>query len=109
VWGQALQATGDPSAASERFGGAIDIYSRHGAGERWIARVRSAQLLPAGLSQRELEVLRLVAAGRANHQIASELSISVNTAMRHVSNIFAKTGVANRAEAASYGHRHGLT
>ena len=109
VWGQALQAAGDISAASEKFGGATDMYSRHGAGERWVARVRSAQHLPAGLSQRELEVLRLIAAGRTNHQIASELSISVNTAMRHVSNIFAKTGVANRAEAASYGHRHGLT
>jgi DNA-binding NarL/FixJ family response regulator len=92
-------------AAHSRTGSAIS----HGAGEPWIARVRSAQQRPAGLSQRELEVLRLIAAGRTNQQIAQELSISVNTAMRHVSNIFVKTGVANRAEAASYGHRHGVT
>jgi pimeloyl-ACP methyl ester carboxylesterase/DNA-binding CsgD family transcriptional regulator len=60
------------------------------------------------LSSREVEVLRLVAAGRSNQQIADELVISQNTVIRHVSNIFAKTGVANRAEAASYAHRNGI-
>jgi pimeloyl-ACP methyl ester carboxylesterase/DNA-binding CsgD family transcriptional regulator len=60
------------------------------------------------LSMREIEVLRLVAAGRSNQQIADELVISQNTVIRHVSNIFAKTGVANRAEAASYAHRNGI-
>jgi DNA-binding NarL/FixJ family response regulator len=49
-----------------------------------------------------------VAAGRTNQQIADELLISLNTVARHVSNIFAKTGVANRAEAASYAHSRGL-
>jgi DNA-binding CsgD family transcriptional regulator len=63
---------------------------------------------PAGLSTRELEVLRLVAGGKSNAQIADELVISQNTVIRHVSNIFAKTGVANRAEAASYAHRNGI-
>lgn len=63
---------------------------------------------PQLLSVRELEVLRLVAAGRSNQQIADELVISLNTVARHVSNIFDKTGAANRAEATSYAHRHGL-
>jgi DNA-binding CsgD family transcriptional regulator len=64
---------------------------------------------PDGLSAREVEVLRLIAAGRSNPQIADELVISLNTVQRHVSNILAKTGLANRAEAASYATRNGLT
>jgi DNA-binding NarL/FixJ family response regulator len=61
-----------------------------------------------GLSVREIEVLRLLAAGKSNAQIAAELVISQNTVIRHVSNIFAKIGVENRTEAASYAHRQGL-
>jgi DNA-binding NarL/FixJ family response regulator len=64
---------------------------------------------PDGLSEREVEVLRLVAGGRTNQQIADELFISLNTVARHVSNVFDKTGAANRADAASYAMRHGLT
>ena len=62
-----------------------------------------------GLSGREVEVLRLIAEGRSNAGIAEALVISHNTVIRHVSNIFAKTGAANRTEAARYAHRHGLT
>ena len=61
-----------------------------------------------GLSAREVEVLRLVAAGKSNPQIADELVLSINTVQRHVSNILAKTGLGNRTEAASYATRHGL-
>lgn len=60
------------------------------------------------LTARELEVLRLIAAGRTNLQIASELAISRGTVARHVSNILAKTGLANRTEAAAYAFEHGL-
>jgi DNA-binding CsgD family transcriptional regulator/pimeloyl-ACP methyl ester carboxylesterase len=60
------------------------------------------------LSARELEVLRLLAAGRSNQQIADELVISLNTVRRHVSNIFDKTGTVNRAQAAVYARDHGL-
>jgi DNA-binding CsgD family transcriptional regulator len=63
---------------------------------------------PDHLSSRELEVLRLLAAGRSNAQIADELVISLNTVNRHVSNIYAKTGAANRAEAAAYATRNGI-
>jgi pimeloyl-ACP methyl ester carboxylesterase/DNA-binding CsgD family transcriptional regulator len=62
----------------------------------------------ADLSAREIEVLRLVASGRSNQQIADALVISLNTVARHVSNIFVKTGAANRAEAATFAARHGL-
>jgi DNA-binding CsgD family transcriptional regulator/pimeloyl-ACP methyl ester carboxylesterase len=60
------------------------------------------------LSAREIEVLRLVAAGKSNQQIADELVISLNTVRRHVSNVFDKIGVSNRVEAAQYATRNGL-
>jgi DNA-binding CsgD family transcriptional regulator/tetratricopeptide (TPR) repeat protein len=62
-----------------------------------------------GLTPRETEVLDLVAEGRTNRQIAEALFISDRTASVHVSNILAKLGVANRAEAAVTAHRLGLT
>jgi DNA-binding NarL/FixJ family response regulator len=60
------------------------------------------------LSQREVEVLRLLAAGKSNREIADVLCISLNTVATHVRNILAKTGTANRTEAAAYALRHGL-
>ena len=63
---------------------------------------------PDNLTARELEVLRLMAIGRGNADIALVLEISLNTAARHVHNILTKTGCANRTEAAGYAVRHGL-
>jgi DNA-binding CsgD family transcriptional regulator/tetratricopeptide (TPR) repeat protein len=60
---------------------------------------------PLGLTAREYEVLRLVAAGHSNREIASELFISVKTASVHVSNILGKLGVTSRGEAAATAHR----
>ncbi len=57
-----------------------------------------------GLTGRELEVLRLVAAGRSNREIAAELFISPKTASVHVSNILGKLGAASRGEAAAKAH-----
>jgi DNA-binding CsgD family transcriptional regulator len=62
----------------------------------------------AGLTPRELEVLRLVAAGRSNGAIAGQLFISAKTVSVHVSNVLAKLGVASRGEAAATAHRLGL-
>jgi ATP/maltotriose-dependent transcriptional regulator MalT len=62
-----------------------------------------------GLTQREREVLALVADGRSNPQIAAELFISRKTASVHVSNILGKLGVASRGEAAAVAHRLGLS
>jgi DNA-binding NarL/FixJ family response regulator len=61
-----------------------------------------------GLTARELEVLRLVAEGRSNRQVAEVLFISAKTASVHVSNILAKLGVASRVEAAAVAHHAGL-
>ena len=61
-----------------------------------------------GLTDREAEVIRLVAAGRSNQQIADALFITRKTASVHVSNILGKLGVANRVEAAAIAQRLGL-
>ena len=63
---------------------------------------------PAGLTGREVEVLRLVASGRSNAQIAGELVLSEKTVARHLSNIFAKLGVGSRTAAAAYAFDHRL-
>ena len=68
----------------------------------------TAVLLPDGLTEREAEVLRLVTAGNSNQKIADELFLSRYTVVRHVANIFAKTGAANRTEAATYANQRGL-
>jgi DNA-binding NarL/FixJ family response regulator len=63
---------------------------------------------PLGLTAREVDVLRLVAAGQTNPQIADALYISRKTASHHVSNILRKLGVPTRVEAAGVAHRLGL-
>ncbi len=60
------------------------------------------------LTERELEVLRLVAAGQTNRAIAAELVLSERTVDRHVSNIFAKLDVSSRAAATAYAYKHQL-
>ena len=61
-----------------------------------------------GLTPREIEILRLLAAGLTNVEIAEALFISPRTASTHVGNIFGKIGVSSRSAAAAYAHRHGL-
>ena len=61
-----------------------------------------------GLTARELEVLRLVAAGKTNRTIAADLFLSEKTVARHVSNIFVKLGVSSRAAATAYAYEHDL-
>jgi DNA-binding CsgD family transcriptional regulator len=66
------------------------------------------QSQPAGLSAREIEVLRLIASGKGNREIAARLFISPHTVANHVHRILAKTGSANRTEAASFAIRRQL-
>ena len=72
------------------------------------ASPQAAPTYPDELTPREVAVLRLIAIGRSNGDIAIALSISLNTVATHVRSILAKTGCANRTEAAAYAMRHGL-
>jgi predicted ATPase/DNA-binding CsgD family transcriptional regulator len=67
-----------------------------------------SQLYPAGLTQREVEVLRLVATGASNQQIADELHISVRTVNTHMTNILNKTNCENRTAASAFAIQHNL-
>ena len=84
-------------------GGAVEAVLR-AAGHR--ARVRKAW--PSGLTEREVQVLRLVARGLSNRQIADELVISRKTVEGHVEHIYTKIGVSNRALASLFASSHGL-
>ena len=114
-------AGGDRDAAAARLRRAAELATRLGAQPllQQITRLaRRARIelpsaatgqvgpaMPFGLTAREMEVLRLVTAGRSNQQIGAELFISPKTASVHVSNILGKLGVASRTEAAATTHR----
>jgi DNA-binding NarL/FixJ family response regulator len=87
-------------AAFDQLGARLDL-------DR-IDRGRRRVDLPAGLTQREAEVLRLVAVGSTNREIAESLFISEKTVHRHVSNIFVKLGVTSRTAAAAFAFEHGI-
>ena len=98
----------DEVAATAQALGICGLGERAGALRTAATAAPSAPAWPAGLTGREVEVLRLIAAGHSNRAIAQALFISPNTVLHHVSSIFAKLGVANRAEAAAYATRRGL-
>ncbi|MBE0610234.1 MAG: AAA family ATPase, partial [Dehalococcoidia bacterium] len=76
--------------------------------DRLAERISVRSILPGGLSEREAEVLRLIARGQTNAEIADALVISPHTVARHVSNIFDKLDIAHRADAAAWAVRNGL-
>ena len=107
--GVACRELGDGASAELEFEAARSVLEELGARpdlER-LARLAGSPR-PAGLSRRESEVLTLVAAGKTNRAIATELFISEKTVARHVSNIFTKLGLSSRAEATAYAYKHGL-
>ena len=118
---EAAMDCGDRDGAAERLARAAPLADGLGAGplrEQIGSLARRARLgLPAaeqlpgllGLTARETQVLRLVAAGCTNRDIAAELFISAKTASVHVSNILAKLGAGSRTEAAAIAHRAGFT
>jgi DNA-binding NarL/FixJ family response regulator len=78
--------------------------------QRQIAeRMAGQKVLPDRLTPREVDVLRLIARGRTTTEIASDLTLSVRTVGRHVTNLYNKIEARNRAEAVDYAHRHDLT
>jgi ATP/maltotriose-dependent transcriptional regulator MalT len=107
--GLACAALGDEDAAEWELDQARDAFTRLGAAPD-VARVDAIRAAaPAhGLTARELEVLRLVAAGRSNREIATALVISEHTVARHLQNIFAKLGVSSRTAATAFAFSHRL-
>lgn len=110
--GLACGALGDKDGAEMEFGAASAAFKRLGAMPD-LVRVSSLthpsrRDLPKGLSSRELQVLRLVASGKTNKAIATELFLSEKTINRHVSNIFDKLDVPSRAAATAYAYEHRL-
>ncbi|MFF3326235.1 response regulator transcription factor [Streptomyces sp. NPDC002889] len=107
------RTAGDDEGARLELQAARAVFERLGAvpDARRAAALLSAvhHRLPGDLTEREVQVLRLVAAGRTNRSIASELVISEHTVARHLSNIFAKLDVSSRAAATAYAYSHGLT
>jgi DNA-binding CsgD family transcriptional regulator len=107
--------------ASEGFAAALAIYTRLGAGQPWLDRVRALQqtalggrngapapTYPDGLTEREAEVLRLIASGLSSKEIGEALVLSVRTVERHIANLYLKTSTHGRAQATAYALSHGL-
>jgi DNA-binding CsgD family transcriptional regulator len=110
----ACRGLGDEDAAELELGGARWVFERLGAAPD-VARVqgltgqrKGAAKAASGLTAREVEVLRLVAAGHTNQKIAATLAISAHTVRRHLQNIFDKIGVSSRAAATAFAFQHGL-
>ena len=98
----------DEALAAAREIGMAALAERAAALREEAGRAPGRARYPAGLSQREVEVLRLVAAGRGNREIAEALFVSHNTVANHVRSILTKTNTANRTEAAAFAVQHAL-
>jgi DNA-binding NarL/FixJ family response regulator len=111
AYGKALLNAGEREAGEAMLRTAASTMERLGA-RRDLDEIEAAAAgsatLPAGLTPREAEVLRLVAAGKTNRDIAVELVISEHTVGRHLQNMFAKLGVSSRSAATAFAFEHGL-
>jgi DNA-binding CsgD family transcriptional regulator len=110
--GVACRALGDDDTAALELEAAHGDCAKLGAAPD-LARVdsltrRASPIEAHGLTPREYEVLRLIAAGKTNKAIATELVLSERTVDRHVSNIFTKLGLSSRAAATAYAYEHRL-
>jgi DNA-binding CsgD family transcriptional regulator len=103
--GDALVAAGDPEAAQLEYDAALATFAHLGARPDVERLTRTP---PAGLTDREVEVVRLVAAGASTRDIAERLVLSEKTVARHLSNIYAKLDVSSRAGATAYAYDHHL-
>jgi DNA-binding NarL/FixJ family response regulator len=112
LMGLACRALGDHEGAGLELNAAKHVFERLGAEpDRARTDALTREILsdrPHGLTPRELQVLRLVAAGKTNKAIAAELFLSEKTVDRHVSNVFTKLDVPSRAAATSYAYEHKL-
>jgi DNA-binding CsgD family transcriptional regulator len=101
---RAASMLGEAAVLAERIGMPTLLGRIHALG----SPTAPGSVLPDGLSPREVDILRLVVRGLSNRQIGEELFISEHTAANHMRSILRKTSCANRTEAATYAHRHGL-
>lgn len=108
--GQACRICGDEDGAARSLAIASEVFDRLGAAldSQSILDLTGETSLPAGLTAREAEVLRLVASGQTNKDIASALHLSERTVARHLSNIFTKVDATSRTAAAAFAFEHGL-
>jgi len=109
--GSASRDAGDEDSAVACFRAAAEGFDRLGASidaRELEARRRGVVVTAGGLTNRECEVLRLVASGASNKEIAVQLVVSKKTIDRHLSNIFTKIGVSSRTAAAAYAFENGI-
>jgi DNA-binding NarL/FixJ family response regulator len=106
--GDACRALGDDASAALEHEAARETFTRLGARPDLERLDRRATPTAGGLTVREVEVLRLVAAGHTNRVIARELVLSEKTVARHLSNIYRKLGIGSRAAATAYAYDHQL-
>lgn len=107
--GRAYQLLGDLDSAQTELTAVRRTFAELGAvpAEREVSQLLQPAA-PGGLTAREVEVLRLVARGRSNNEIAAELVVSEKTVARHLSNIFGKLDVSSRTAAAAFAFEHDL-
>jgi ATP/maltotriose-dependent transcriptional regulator MalT len=123
LWGRYLLQAHRRDDALERLNDSLELYRRIDAGAAWIdslAAERDAALRwkrasttaipaePNGLSAREMDVLRLIAGGRSNREIAETLFVSARTVERHIANIYGKLDLHSRTQATAYAFAHDL-
>jgi DNA-binding CsgD family transcriptional regulator len=112
LYGSALRRAGSEEDALLELRAALAAFERLGAAgdaATAAALLGGREELPRGLTAREVEVLRLVAAGKTNREVAAALAISEHTVARHLQNIFAKLDVPSRSAATAFAFEHGLT
>jgi DNA-binding CsgD family transcriptional regulator len=123
LWGRFLLQAHRPDEALTRLTNSLDVYQKLDAAHAWtdpVAAERDAlvkrskasgaatAVYPGGLSEREVDVLRLLAGGKSNREIAEQLFVSARTVERHISNIYGKIEVHSRTQATAYAFAHGL-
>ena len=111
LYGLALRSAGDEDDAILELRSAVAAFDRLGAipdRDDAARLLPGASPLPRGLTRREAEVLRLVAAGKSNRDIAGDLVISEHTVARHLQNMFTKLGVSSRSAATAFAFEHDL-
>ena len=111
LYGSTLRRAGSEEDALLELRAALAGFERLGAAgdaARAAALLGGRDELPRGLTAREAQVLRLVAAGKSNREVAAALVISEHTVARHLQNIFAKLDVSSRSAATAFAFEHGL-